>query len=191
MSTLRVDNLNSRTGTTINVPTGTNFYAPGHIIQVVNTYVSSPSSLSIPASYNTYTDIPGITASITPKNANSKIYMTVRWFGEYSPQTIAYEVMFNMKRNGNLIGQPPQPGTVAIGIHMAAISYYANDADSTPETCFFDYYDTPSTTSSLTYQLCVSSVSAGTMYINRCVNATTSGGYERGTSSITLFEIAG
>jgi hypothetical protein len=171
--------------------TGGTVYVPGHIIQVVNTYYKTPTSFSVPTSSSTYTDVPGIVATITPKSTSSKIYMTVRWFGEFTPQTMAYEVMFNIKRNTSLIGQPDAHGTVPIGIHSAAISYWANDGDSTPETCFFDYYDSPASTSSLTYQVCVTASTGGTMFINRCVNASSSGGYERGTSSITLFEIAG
>lgn len=192
MSTLRVDNINARTGTTISAPSGTTVYLPGHVIQVVNTFYKTPASLSIPGSYNTYTNVPGISASITPKNANSKIYMTIRWFGEFAPTSMTWEAMFSVTRNGTVIGQPDPNGSNTLGIHMAALSYWAaGDADSTPETCFFDYYDSPATTSALTYQLCIASYTGGTMYVNRCVNATTSGSYERGTSSITLFEIAG
>ena len=176
--------------------TGTDFMIdgyprmPGQIIQVVNTYYTTPSSLSIPASYNTFTDVPGISATITPRSASSKIYMTVRWFGEWSGTNMTWEAMFNIKRNGTPIGLPPQPGTNTLGIHMSALSHYAGDADSTPETIFFDYYDSPASTSALTYQLSIASATAGTMYINRCVNATATGSYERGTSSITLFEIS-
>ena len=191
MSTLRVDNLNARTGTTINVPAGTNFYAPGHIIQVVNTYFKTPISQTLPASYNTYSDISGLSASITPKSVNSKIYITVRWFGEFGDQTPTWNTMWHIKRNGTPIGLPDQPGTLNIGISMAAASYYANDGDSTPETLFMDYYDSPASTSSLTYQVACSTITACTLTTNRCINAGTSGGFERGTSSITLFEIAG
>lgn len=191
MSTLKVDNIDARTGTTITVPSATTMYLPGHIIQVVNTYLKDPFSQSLPASYNTYTDVTGLSASITPKSVNSKIYMTVRWFGEFSSQGSTQNVCWNIKRNGTLIGQPPQPGSLPIGIHMAAIAYTGDNADSTPETCFYDYYDSPATVSSLTYQVTVNSSDSITMYTNRCVNATTSSSYERGTSSITLFEIAG
>lgn len=191
MSTLRVDNLNSRTGSTISVPSGTSMYLPGHVIQVVNTYLTAPASQSITAGYATYNDLSGLTASITPKSINSKIYMTVRWFGEFSAHTSTQNVSWNIKRNGSLIGQPPQPGTLPLGIHMASITYTGDNADSTPEVCFFDYYDSPSSTSSLTYQVTLNSSDNLTIYTNRCVNATTSSSYERGTSSITLFEIAG
>jgi hypothetical protein len=176
--------------------TGTDFIIdgyprmPGQIIQVVNTYLTSPTSQSISAGYNVYNDLSGFAATITPRSASSKIYMTVRWFGEFGDQSQNYNTMWNIKRNGTLLGQPPQPGTLTIGIHMTAISYWANDGDSTPETCFFDYYDTPATTSPVTYQVSIACPNAYTLYTNRCVNATTSGGYERGTSSITLFEIS-
>ncbi len=73
---------------------------------------------------------------------------------------------------------------------MAAISYYANDGSSTPEMMFFDFYDSPATTSAVTYQVYANSVNAAiTLFTNRTVTA---GGasYEYGSSSITLWEIA-
>lgn len=191
MSTLRVDNLNARTGTTISVPSGTTMYLPGHVVQVVNTYLTTTSVMTMTTGYNVYNDISGLSASITPKSVNSKIYITARWFGEFSPQTSTFNTMFNIKRNGNLIGQPAAFGTAPLGIMMAAISYYVNDAASTPEMVFFDYYDSPASTSSLTYQISANGTDATTLYTNRTVTDTGGPGYERGTSSITLFEIAG
>ena len=176
--------------------TGTDFMIdgyprmPGQIIQVVNTYLTAPTSQSITAGYTTYNDLSGFAATITPRSTSSKIYMTVRWFGEFSDQSQNYNTMWNIRRNGTALGQPPQPGSLVIGIHMTAISYWANDNDSTSETIFFDYYDSPASTSPLTYQVSLITNSGFTLYSNRCVNATTSGGYERGTSSITLFEIS-
>jgi hypothetical protein len=75
---------------------------------------------------------------------------------------------------------------------MAALYFFDTDADSTPETVYFDYCDTPNSTSALTYQVVVSAAAtSSTLYINRTVGSSTAGGYERGTSSITLLEIAG
>ena len=176
--------------------TGTDFMIdgyprmPGQIIQVVNTYLTTPTSQSITAGYTVYNDISGFAATITPRSASSKIYMTVRWFGEYGDAGQLWNSMWNIKRNGTLIGQPSQPGSLTIGIHPPVLSYYSSDADSTPETTFFDYYDTPASTSALTYQISLVFPTAFTLYTNRRVNATTSGGYETGTSSITLFEIS-
>ena len=38
-------------------------YIPGHIIQVVNTYYTTPTSVSMTGTTTNYTDIPGITAT--------------------------------------------------------------------------------------------------------------------------------
>ena len=190
---LRVNSIVPRSGNTISIESGHVLYVPGSIMQVVNTYYTTATSVSIPSGYNTYTDVTGLSASITPKSTSSKIYIRVRWFGEYSVQNINWDCMWQVKRNSSVILQGSQPGSLNIGIHMGMLAYNAGDADSTPESAYFDAYDSPSSTSSLTYQVAVSHSygSTQTLYINRTVNAATSGGYERGTSSITLWEIAG
>lgn len=191
MSTLRVDNINARTGTTISAPSGTTVYLPGHVIQVINTYLTTTSSISVSAGVSSTFDITGLSASITPKSISSKIYMTVRWFGEFGSTDGAYNAMFGIKRNGSAIGLV----TNTFGLTAAAQSYTFNDAASTPEMLFMDYYDSPSSTSTLTYQVYVGFLSANQiLYTNRTALDTGGGatiGYERGTSSITLFEIAG
>lgn len=170
---------------------GNTTYIPGHIIQVVNTYINTPQSQSVSGSFATYNDIANLTATITPKSVNSKIYITVRWFGEFGSTDQVYNSMYGLKRNGTVIGL----GSVAnlYGIHTGALTYTYTDADSTPETCFFDYYDTPASISALTYQVYICVQTAQTLYTNRVVNASSasSPSYERGTSSISLFEIAG
>jgi hypothetical protein len=72
---------------------------------------------------------------------------------------------------------------------MAALSYYANDASSTPEMANFQYIDTPASVSALTYQVSVVAGEASTLYTNRTVAAST-GNHEYGSSFITLMEIA-
>lgn len=166
------------------------FYAPGTIVQANNTYFTTPTSYSIPASYSTYTDVPGLSVNITPRSANSKIYITARIFGEFNATSGTWDVIFAIKRNGTPINLPPQPGTNNLGHHMATTTYTNTDADSTPEPCFFDMMDSPANTGILTYTVGACSGGSYTHYINRCVNGATTPGYERGTSSITVFEIA-
>lgn len=192
-SVLAVDQIQPKgANATIIVPSAYSIYSPGSVVQVINTYLTAPLSQSISSGYTVYNDLSGFSATITPKSSNSKIYITVRWFGEFGGSaSYTYDTMWGIKRNGTAIGQPPQPGSVVIGMHMAALSNWGADADSTPEMTFFDYYDSPGTVSPLTYQVYISTQSSYTLYTNRCVNGSTSGGYERGTSSITLFEIAG
>ena len=160
------------------------------VLQVVDTFYSVPTSQSFTGGVTLFTDVLGLSASITPRSVTSRILIFVRWWGEISSQVEIYNTMWSLRRNGTVIGLPNQPGSLCIGIHSASISYYGNDNDSTPEMMNFHYVDSPATTSPVTYQVCLSCHNSVTFYTNREVNAATSGGYERGTSGITLMEIA-
>jgi heat shock protein HslJ len=71
-------------------------------------------------------------------------------------------------------------------------SFTDSNEDSTPENCMFQYFDVPGTTSTITYKVGFSQASTaiGSLYTNRVVSTSTSGGYERGVSSIVATEIA-
>jgi hypothetical protein len=157
---------------------------------MVHNSITTPTSVSIPASNTTHTNIPDFFATITPKRTNSKIYITARWFGEFSVHGAIWNTMFGIKRGETVIGlNPSNTGSGGQGISMAALSYHIADADSTPETMYLDYYDSPSSASALTYRIYASSVTATTLFTNRTVTAGSSG-YEWGRSTITLWEIA-
>jgi hypothetical protein len=160
------------------------------ILQVVDTYFATATSQSMPGG-TTYNDITGISVSITPRLATSRIMIFARWFGEHGATGQSWNHMFSVKRNGTPIGQPAQPGSLRIGIAPSALTYYADDADSTPDSMNLFFVDSPATTSALTYQLCMMNDTTYTLFTNRCVNPATAGGYERGTSSIVAMEIAG
>lgn len=192
-SIIRVDTIQPRSGSIITIPSGNNLYANGHVIQVVNTYYRDPTAVSVSTSgsYTSWTDIPGVTVNITPKSLSSYMYISARWTGELSPVSgMAWDSVWSVKRNGAVIGQPPNPGTLPCGTHMPALSYYSSDNDSTSEHIFFDVWDFPASLTPLTYNLTMATSTGGTIYVNRCVSSSTSGGYERGTSSITVMEIA-
>jgi hypothetical protein len=193
MSNLTVSTISapSTSGNQISVPAPNVLYAPGHVIQVVNTTIVTPTAQSVPASYTTYTNIPSFSATITPKSTSSKVFISVKWFGEFSVQGAIYNSVFNIKRNGTVISVPAgAPATTnSCGITSASISYEAADTSSTAEVAAFDFFDYPTSTSALSYQVCITSDSAHTLYTNRVVTAA-AGGYEYGTSMITLMEIA-
>jgi hypothetical protein len=191
MSNLRVNSISARAGSgTINVPAGNVLYAPGHVVQVVNTTLYTPTAVAIPVGAAVNTNIPDFTCSITPKSTSSRILVQVRWFGELSNQTANWDNMFGLKRNGSPVGVNPSTAGGATGISMAALGYYSNDGNSTPEMLYFDFYDSPSSISSVTYQVYANCTSvAYTLYTNRTV-AASSASYEYGSSTITLWEIA-
>ena len=73
---------------------------------------------------------------------------------------------------------------------MPGVGYYASDNDSTPEAVNMLYYDSPNSTSAITYAVSFQcSQSNAIVYLNRTKTDSNSGGYERGVSIITAQEI--
>lgn len=189
VSILKVNTLQPKSGTLITVPNGSSVYSPGSVVQVVNTTLTTPTAVGLSGISN-FVDIPSFSAVITPKSNTSKIYVSVRWFGEFSPQSITWNTTFGLKRNGTIVGQNPNSGGYH-GISMAALSYYGgDDGNSTPETMHLDYWDSPASTASLTYQVYAVCNSSSTLYTNRTVGTGTAVDFEYGSSTITLWEIA-
>jgi len=159
----------------------------GTVIQVVNTTLYTPTSVALSGQSN-FVNIPSYSVNITPRFASSRIYVSARWFGELSPQSANWDTTFGLKRNGTVIGQNPSAGGFN-GISMAALGYYADDGNSTPEMMYLDYWDSPNTTSTLTYQLYAVTFNSATLFTNRTV-ATGGSNYEYGNSTITVWEIS-
>ena len=84
MSTLFVNNLNTASGTDITVASGKTIKAPGMVVQVQSGQCTTQTTLS--SSRTTYTNV-GLSVTITPKYANSKIYVNVTGNGYASAAT--------------------------------------------------------------------------------------------------------
>jgi hypothetical protein len=156
----------------------------GKILQVVQTYYDTP--ISQPITGSTYTDITGLSATITPSSTSSRIIIHARWFGENSTN---WDGGFGLKRNGTIIGAPSSPGSRAALMTIGSFSYLADDNNSTPETAQLWYVDSPSSTSSTTYTMWYSNYNTMTLYINRTYGDADAFNYERGTSAIILMEV--
>lgn len=191
MSKLVVSTLESPAASgIIQVVPGDIVYSPGSVVQVVQNHTWNQSSVSIPSSYTAFTNVPDLTASITPKSTSSKILVEVRWCGEFSNEGATWNLMWNLRRGTTLIGRNPSwPTDRNTGLMVSYLSYRDADSSSTPEAVFYNYLDSPATTSTITYTACVQTDTAITLWTNRTVGYT-SGGHEAGTSSVTLWEIA-
>jgi hypothetical protein len=177
MSTLRVDNLNARTGTKITVPTGTTLYAPGHVLQVVqgwsDTYVTGSSLTWVAAP---------ATVTITPTTTSSKILVS---FSASMTGSTGQECLWRLKRNTTVIGSSAASATTT-GI----CSTWTNGADWNSSPAFCQYLDSPSTTSAITYsfEAYFQDAGGGSMRIGR--SSATSGSDSWGSPSIiTAMEI--
>lgn len=164
------------------------FWLPGEVIQTVT--VENVSQTLQTATAGSILDLANMAVNITPKKANSKIIIQMRWFGELSPTDSAWNGVFGCSRNGTQIGRVPGI-TNASGITVPALSYYGGgDVDSTGETGHYYVVDTPGTTSTLTYRVTWLPGNSGSIYTNRVYGNTNVGGYESGTSGIMATEIA-
>ena len=148
------------------------FYPTGGIVQVKQSVLTTRQQLT----GTTETAITGATVTITPKSTNSKIL-----FMSAIP-SIAY-----------------QPTTIRLALYrgsteISELGHYADAANWKPWTVAFQYLDSPSTTSAITYSIkCQlgSSTDTNGVYFNY---ANTSAGFSnnddaRGT--VTVMEIAG
>ena len=163
-------------------------FASGAVTPVpktVQTHVIVASSQSISA--NTAANITNLNATITP-TAGTKILITVRWNGE-GANAGSEDTVFGIRRDTTIVGDPDAASSRAIGIAIIAQGFYSSSADSSPNSCFYQYLDSPSTGSAITYHATIKHVASQTLYNNRSVTDTDNGSYERLTSTITLQEV--
>ena len=137
----------------------------------------------------------GFFASITPTSTNSVIRLEFNVFGEFYPVAAGYNNILFIKREVSgetdyYIRAPEPTGNISnfnYGITNLR-GTHPTDADNTPEVGNIIWYDTPNTTSQVTYTLCASVYNTGTFYVNRVKGTTNDENYEEGMSVIALSE---
>lgn len=182
MSELSVGQLRGLTvnDNVITVPTGHKLYAPGHVLQVVSTTFTGVFSTTS----TTYSDVTGLSASITPGSANSKILVTGS-INIGSNGFLTNAVFYKVVRGSTDIALGDSAATRIRGYSGAGTDQNAMTSSA------FEFLDSPASTSTLTYKLqLASNVSGQTVAVNRWVNDLDSPTRVRGVSTITLMEIA-
>ena len=182
MSTLRFNTWQNTGGTEVaNSTLGT-----GKILQVVSTTKTDTFSST---NNQVWTNVTGLSASITPSSVSSKILVL-------ASVPFAYDVAASqigavgITRNSTDALQPDSYGNRIPA--FIAHNYNPITSDNTsmlPAT--INFMDEPASTSSLTYQIRVISTNGnGTVYVNRSVNDTDDDRYTRGIATLTLLEVA-
>lgn len=155
----------------------------GTVLQVVSTTKTDTFSML----GDTYTTITGLSASITPSSATSKILVIVGMTcGISSDGVIFTRLMRNSTAIdiGDAAGSRTQATTATYTGGSASIVYQL-----LPQN--MNFLDSPATTSSTTYSVQFKGENGSTyVYLNRASNDLDASGRARTASTITLMEVA-
>ena len=147
----------------------------GAVLQVVSAIKTDTFS----STSATNVDITGLSVSITPSSATSKILVFVQ--GNYGPSIGSQIVNFQLVRDSTNIATPTNTGL----LYSSTVSAYQTTSDQTANYSII-FLDSPATTSATTYKVQGRSAGASTWYVNRRNTA------DMNTiSTITVMEIAG
>ena len=175
-STLTVDNI-------VGATTAANVKLPaGCVLQVLSTTKTDTFTTSSAGPI----DITGLSVSITPKYATSKILVM------FDVHIVGYDAGTGLRllRGSTNLALGDASGSRA---RMTAIGFYSNgvspNAYSGGQTSM-SFLDSPSTTSATTYKLQAQCLSGNGININRSRYDTDNGNASRGSSTITVMEIS-
>jgi len=157
----------------------------GKVVQVKYTQLTTASTQAW--SSNTATAFTNVTVNITPTSASSIIKLECHIAGEFSSDDATYDHVVFFYRDTTALKFTGSTSGSKVGISAITRTHYASNANSTGEIGYFTYFDSPNTTSQITYKLGIISNIAATFYIN----TTVSGSDEYFVSNISATEIAG
>ena len=147
--------------------------AKGSILQVVSATKTDRSSFSS----ESFADIPGLSASITPSSSSNKIFIMANIYTSKGSNVDR----INFVRDSTNIAQPSGSPT-----HPATVMGYASSVLNMRQRSM-SFLDTPGDTNAHTYKIQICGSNAGTIWINRY---NSSDDYY-GISTLTLMEVVG
>lgn len=162
----------------------------GGIIQVQYTQFTGTNTVVLSA--GTDTVLTDLTVNITPTSTNSIIKLDAQIFGEHGLTSVAWNHIFFFYRGTTKLGHAAA-GNRLVGVSMITQTYSeaAGNADTTPECGMYSFFDSPSSTSQITYKVGIRTRNGETFYLNRTEDDTDANYNERGISFISATEIAG
>jgi hypothetical protein len=186
VSTIQNASLASGVPSASNITTGTLPKAQlpaGSVLQVVSTTKTDTFSMT----GLTFTSVTGLTASITPTSATSKILVIVSMTCGLSSDSVVFT---RLMRGGTAIDIGDAAGSRT---QSTAATYTGGSASVVyqllPQN--MNFLDSPSTTSSTTYGVQIKGEDGGvSVFVNRASNDSDFPGRARTASTITLMEIA-
>jgi hypothetical protein len=160
--------------------------AGGKILQVVSTTKTDTFSASMTA--GSTTTVTGLSATITPTSATSKVLVMLTHYGSSDGTSITSGV--NLTRGGTAIATGDAAGsrTSASG----GFYYYWNVSQGTTQIMplAINYLDSPATTSATTYGVEWIGLFTMTQYLNRSNGDASAAASLRVASTITVMEVS-
>ena len=149
----------------------------GHILQVVQTVKTATFSTSGTG----WTDVTGLSVTITPSDASNKILVIMN----------CNSATQSGQRGGLKLVRGSQDICIgdAGGSRIRATAGITAAADSGWNSCSATFLDSPSTTSATTYKVQTRNETSGVTYLNRTHSDSDAASYYRGTSQITVMEV--
>lgn len=189
-SVMRFDEWQDSNGTTLldgaggslTVPSG--FLPAGSVLQVVSTTKTD----TFTASVSDWTDITGLSATITPQSTSSKIIVSA--FVNAGDTSGDNSTIYRFMRDATPIGVGDSAGS-----RVPASVFVYQSGGRKQQSGGHTIVDSPNTSSAITYKLQIGYdamfSTAQTVYLNRAEDDEDANTRARTVSSITLMEIAG
>jgi hypothetical protein len=146
----------------------------GKVLQVVSTTKTTSYSMSS----STWTDVPGLSVSISPAATSSKVLISIHI--NLCTSSAGNNTLFRILRDTTAIGVATDAtSNNATGMHWDGNVGYAMTSSGS------SHLDSPSTTASTTYKIQIKGNTSATSY----VNTTSEGSANQTASTFTLMEI--
>jgi hypothetical protein len=156
----------------------------GKILQVVSTTKTDQFTTTS----TSMTDVTGMSATITPSSASSKIFIDVKLLVGGTANNYA---SFNLLRDSTHIAVPTGSALWTGSGRNTSFGALSHENSYQLVQTGLNFLDTPNTTSATTYKLQVSGYSSRTISINKPTSGDTNYTYPaNGVSTITLMEVA-
>jgi len=160
-------------------------FGQGKILQVVHAIKSSGFSVS--ASTDNFSDITGLSASITPVSSSNKIL--IHFQSSFSTTSIGQRGSFRLLRDSTVVNAANADGQSTNQTIFPGLVIRDNTSMSVPVAGSF--FDNPSTTSEVTYKLQVGAEGgAGTIFVNADASGNTGSTNYKGVSNLILMEVS-
>jgi hypothetical protein len=152
-----------------------------NVVQTVKTDTFSTTSTS-------FTDVTGLTASITPTSTDSKV-LVIATVNFYAATASSQRAGWTVTRGTTNLVVPASPGSRQQVAHWFNSAGISSDRQGWAHT--YVTLDSPNTDSSTQYRVRAICESGGTAYVNRGAPDADANTDHRSVSTLTLIEVAG